>query len=297
VVRKISLLIPVLFLLVLASSVFANSYYVAGGLLSEKSEAFVDVLNPSDAKADFKVTAFFPKNDSITFKDSVMPHSVRKVILANYLPKGIKDSDFGLKIESASSIYVEHSMYDKDHSCGFGDVAVEKPAFAWYFAEGFTSKDLNTWIFLLNPSDDSAAVEVTLYYEGGQKKVFNVDLPAQRSKRIDTHDESLPDKKFGIVVTSATPIVAETLNYDEEKSGCSGGMGANALADKWYFAEGYASLSASEFLSIVNPSGTIAHTTLNVYYDDGTTDVFIENVGAQSKKTIEHGQCRGDDLW
>jgi hypothetical protein len=143
---------------------------------------------------------------------------------------------------------------------------------------------VKTYLFIINPNSRESNVGVTLYYENGEKRTFNVNVPAYKHRSIDLKEKTMPEKRFGIKVTGTAPIVAATANYNKKFSSGSGGTGTTLLAKNWYFPDGYTSIDASEFINIVNPSFGAAHIKFTLYYEDGTTTVFDDTVPANSKK-------------
>ncbi|MBU2561331.1 MAG: hypothetical protein KKD17_03460 [Nanoarchaeota archaeon] len=282
--RVFVFIIFILTLLLLVPAAIAaeeHKYYIAGAYINQDSAAFLNILNPGDTSADAQVRIFYEKNDSGGFKLTVPAHSTSNTDLSKHL-----DSNFGLEITSGSPLAVDSVQYDTTYSGGFGTLAALKPDYVWHFAEGYSSGMVKTYLYILNPGAREANIGVTLYYDSGEKKTFNLNVPAQKHLRVDLKDKTMPEKRFGMKVTSTVPIVASAGNFNKKFSGGSGGTGTSLLAKRWMFPDGYTSTEATEFINILNPSLGVAHLKVTLQYDDGTTRSFDETVPAQSKKMI-----------
>ncbi|MBW2968015.1 hypothetical protein KY362_06020 [Candidatus Woesearchaeota archaeon] len=274
------ILITVLF----SSQVIADThtYFFAGCHVGPESDAFMTVLNPNEERAELTITFFYEKNKSTVEMRRVDPHSTALFDLSNLAPPSV----FGVKIDSDLPVAVQHAQFDGTYSGGFGSVAAPATDKVWYFAEGYTSGNVKTYLSLLNPSDVNTDVTITLYYEGGEKKVFRVDVPAKRHVRLDLKERTMPEKRFGIHVVSTVPIVAETSNYNKRFSAGSGGIGSNALSKTLHFPSGRAGVEETDFINIVNPSRNPAEVKVTVYYEDGEKHVIDEEVPQVGKKMI-----------
>jgi cell division septation protein DedD len=257
--------------------------YIAGSYVNQDSKAIISVLNPADSAATTELFIYYEKNNSRKVDLKAEPKSLLIIDLANYASAGAM---FGAVISSDKPVYASHVQYDGTYSAGFGSNAATKPGFVWYFGEGYTSGMVKTYLYLLNPNEKVANVGVTLYYEDGQKKTFNIEMPALKQMTLDLKERTMPEKRFGIKVTSTAQIVAETANYNKHFSAGTGGLGSPMLSKKWYFADGYTSTQATEFINIMNPSLDTSHFKITFYYDDGKTSSFDDTLSPGSKKMI-----------
>ncbi len=279
---KKGVLIFILAILLLAAAVSAEkpfSYYIPGGYSDVGGTAYLDIFNPGEEPASIDVVVYHEKNDSSVLQLNLAPHKNVRMDFAGY-------GSLGLEVKSDRQLAVNGVQYDDTYSGGFGGAASEKADFVWYFGEGYSSGMVKTYLYLLNPGMRESQASVVLYYDNGQKKTFNLQIPASRHVVVDLKEKTQPEKRFGIKVTSPVPIVAGTGNYNKHFSAGSGGVGASKLSKAWYFPDGYASVDASDFLNVVNPSFGTAHITVTVYYDDGKTRTFDETVDAASKKML-----------
>jgi len=164
-------------------------------------------------------------------------------------------------------------------------VATAEHSKTWYFAEGYVSDEVVEWLLILNPSNDDAHTDVTLFYEDGIIKSFSKDIPAHSKGGVKLNDYADAGKAFGTRIESNQPIVAQLAHY--EPAGCHGSIGSTELARTWYFGEGYVSSEVVEWLGILNPSNDDAHTTITLYYEDGRTEFFSKDIPAHSKGGVK----------
>jgi len=284
VAYKKKILLLILALALLAFSVCAEGsykYYIAGGYVNQDSDAVISMLNPGDTAANTSTTLYFTKNTSKKFERKIAPHSILTFRVSELTKE---NSYFGAVTTSDVPIMLGHEQYDGTYSAGFGSVASTQPGFISYFGEGYTSGMVKTYLFMLNPSPNAANVGVTLYYENGEKRTFNVAIPSLRQVTIDLKEKTMPEKRFGMKVTSTVPIVVEAANYNKKFSAGTGGLGSDKLSRRWYFADGYVSTDATEFLNIVNPGLSPANINVTFYFIDGTKTAFDDVILPGSKK-------------
>ncbi|MBW2997066.1 hypothetical protein KY349_01855, partial [Candidatus Woesearchaeota archaeon] len=271
-----------LVLLAACVSAAGYKYYIPGAYVNEESTAFVNILNPNDDPAEIELMLYYEKNDSARTGLKVEPHSAASYDLTGRAGTG----NFGIIVSSDEPVAVSSVQYDSTYSGGFGSPAATEPSSTWYFAEGYTSGMVKTYIHVLNPSEKETEVDVTLYYDNGEKKTFSEHLPALKSLRIDLKENTMPEKRFGIKLSSAVPVIASTANFNKHFSAGTGGIGSTSTAKRWYFPAGYTSIDATQFLNILNPSLGVSHMTVTLYYSDGSTRSFDETVDPGSKKMI-----------
>lgn len=258
-----------------------HTYYIAGAYSYSDSKAYLDVMNPWEDEASISVYIYYERNDTGGMQLKIDPHSTARTDLSRVL-----ESNFGLMLKSDRPVIIDSVQYDSTYSGGFGSQAESDTGFVWYFGEGYSSGMAKTYLYLLNPGRKEANVGVTLYYDNGQKKTFNTHVPAEKHVRIDLKEKTQPEKRFGIKVTSTSPIVASAGNFNRRSSAAGGGHGSARLSKTWHFPDGHTSVEASDFLNLVNPSLGVAHVTMTIYYDDGTERSFDETVQPNAKRMI-----------
>jgi len=268
------------------------NYFVAGVYANKDSESTLNVLNPSEGSAEVEVRIYYEKNDSGSMRFTVDPHSTKSVNISRFA-----SGSFGMVISSENGLVIDTVEIDKSYPGGWSSLAETKSAFVWYFGEGYSSGMVKTYLNLLNPSPRESNIGVTLYYENGEKKTFNVNLAAHKNTRIDLKEKTLAEKRFGIKVTSTVPIVASTANFNKRFKAGSGSHGLRELSKSFVFPDGYTSDEATEFINMVNPSLGVAHLNITFYYTDGTTTRIDDIIQPNSKKMILVNNYVSDMKW
>ncbi|MBW2972029.1 hypothetical protein KY359_03255 [Candidatus Woesearchaeota archaeon] len=275
-----------------AYSAGTYTYYVPGTYVDQDGTAYLDVLNPGAEPANIDVRIQYEKNDTGGFKLVAEAGRVSTVDLSKKV-----NGNFGMVITSDRPVVAGSRQYDSTFSAGAGALATPTTDYVWHFAEGYSSGMVKTYLYLLNPDKREANVGVTLYYDTGEKKTFNIHVPAEKHLRVDLKEKTMPEKRFGMKVTSTVPIAASSVTYNKHFSAGSGGVGSTLAAKEWYFPDGYTSVEATDFLNLVNPSFALAHYKATLYYDDGTTRVFEDTLDPQSKKMIMLNNYAAENRW
>ncbi|MFH1064720.1 MAG: DUF5719 family protein [Candidatus Woesearchaeota archaeon] len=275
----------VLGLVLFASLVSAQdagfTQYFAGCHVSEESDCFLHVLNPFDHPVDAQITVYHEKDGPVSFTAAIGAHSTFSLDLSDKASGAL-----GIKVESDDILVVDGVQYDDTRSAGFGDLAVPEPSFNWYAANGYSSGTVKTFLYILNPASRESSVTVTLYYDNGEKKTFQLQAPAERVLRVDLKERTQPEKRFGVKVTSTAPVVVSSATFDKSLSGAYGGHATTVVEKGWLFPGGKVSDKDGAFLDVLNPSLGVAHLTITIYYDDGSTTEVDETVPAKSKRHL-----------
>ncbi len=152
----------------------------------------------------------------------------------------------------------------------------------WYFAEGCTRTNFNTWLCLYNPALEVAGVSITYYLETGETKNHSITIPVSTRSTVDVNSTCGWEHDVSIKVESSSPIVAERSVYFDN-NGYNGGhvaMGAEAPQQNWYFAEGATQAGFQEWLCILNPNWYPV-TTQAIYFVEGISSPVSENLVIQ----------------
>jgi SpoIID/LytB domain protein len=230
-------------------------WHLAEGYTGGQFDTYILVQNPTDAEASVEAT--YMKEDGSTVKKryAVAARS-RYTIHADIVP-GLENAGFSTRLESRNGvpIVVEHSLYfdyngsgRSDGSCGAG---VTEASDSWYFAEGYTGGDFDTYILVENPEANAANIKVTYNNPagGGAEKEYKV----KAKSRFTIHVDEIPGLENSEVATAVrstngVKVIAERAMYFVYTDGyCSRGgghdtAGTTAPARTWYFAEGYTGL-------------------------------------------------------
>ena len=131
----------------------------------------------------------------------------------------------------------------------------------WFFAEGYTADDFDTWLLLSNPGSADTIAHADFLLDNGGIAPF--DFPLAAHSRYTVPVDALPGLEqaaFSIRVTAGAPIVAERAMYFR-KGYTDGGhvaAGAGGPSTEWHFAEGCTRDFFESYLLLGNPGDEVA---------------------------------------
>ncbi len=172
-------------------------------------------------------------------------------------------------VDSSEPILVERSMaFASDINANAG---INRLSRIWYFAEGSTDGNFETYLVLLNPH--ALPVDATITYMKGD------GIPAQQQAHIEprrrlvvTVKDALPGVGFGVRIIANRPIAAErTMRFGPNREGMHIGAGTSKLSRAWYFAEGTTDPPFEMRFLILNPNDQGSNTTVTFMTPDGTS--------------------------
>jgi len=119
----------------------------------------------------------------------------------------------------------------------------------WYFAEGYTGGDFDTWILIQNPNESEAIVQVRFFTPNGEPIVNEYSLLGETRYSIYLNTVlGLENQEVAAEVTvkygEQDGIIAERamyFNYGTEQGERVGGhstIGASRTSGSWYLPEG-----------------------------------------------------------
>ncbi|MDD5748062.1 MAG: NlpC/P60 family protein [Actinomycetota bacterium] len=243
-------------------------------------DTYMLVQNPAEHEAD--VTFSFMKNDG-SVKDvhvKISPSS-RYTLCVDSL-EGMDNCEFSTYVSSDVPLIAERSMYfSGSRDGGHNSSGINVASNDWYFAEGYTGDEFDTYFLVQNPTGSKANLTLTLMGEKGARKNFSfVALPHSR-KTIHADDlKGFTKSSFAALIHSdKAPVVAERAMYFKYK-GISDGHAAPGTpypCKKWYLAEGYTAEGFDTFVLIANPCDV----------DADVSCVFMTATGKRVKKNFK----------
>ncbi|MDI7251737.1 MAG: SpoIID/LytB domain-containing protein [Actinomycetota bacterium] len=216
---------------------FAEGYTVGG------FDTFFLVQNPDPVNPAHLTVSFLGNDGEVDELYYTVAPSSRMTIWMDQEP-GLDQGEFTAEMESDIPVVAERAVYFGYRDLGGGSVAegAPDPDTRWYFAEGYTGGEFDSWILLANPNPEAVRANLTFMRVDGSRLERGVDLPP-RSRRTVHVDEilGLEDAEFSIHVLADGAIAAERAMYFsyQGRDGGSCSQGAAAPALEWYFAEGY----------------------------------------------------------
>jgi hypothetical protein len=296
---------------VVGAGVPASTFYFAEGTTRPDFDTYFCVQNPGDAQAD--VTLTYMKSDGNTVKQDigVPAHSRTTVHPADMLVMpGAAFADFSTIVQctNGQGIIAERPMYfdyngssNLDWTGGHDVVGATEPASAFYFAEGTTRPDFDTYFCIANPGGAGASIRITYMKADGTTQVQNTFVAAHSRATIAVDsivgvgDDAAHDFSSKVECTNGQGIIAERPMYFDY-NGWNGGhdvVGAVAPAPAFYFAEGSCRPGFDPYLSIQNPQGTAAEVAVTYMKGDGTTAFQFIGVPAFSRATLHPSDVLG----
>ncbi len=217
-------------------------------------DEFILLTNPGSKAAKVRLTFLTKNGGTKLVKRRVIARS-RKTVAVDGL---IKSGPSALKISSDNPVVAERSTYFSHDRNGGGHSTIgpRRPSRRWYFAEGRTGKNIETWLLIANPR--KAPVWVTAFFMPGKgKRVikrFKVAGSSRKALRVKSV-RGLKSAETPVVLKSPKPIVVERSSYFKftKRVGGFNSIGASRLSKNWYFAEGFTGPGFENRLLVFNP--------------------------------------------
>ncbi len=256
-----------------------STWYFAEGSTSQGFQTYLLLMNPTNATANVNVTLFDEAGNTYYKQVQVGPRSRSNVYVNSIAP----NLAVGMKVDADQAIYAERAVYfGHDGHTSTGTTSLSK---TWYFAEGSSGPNFDTWLLVLNPSSTPAKLNVIYYMPDGSTIVKPYTVGATSRLNINANKD-VPNTAFAIRIDSDTPVVAERSMYFDGGRGGHNTMGATALSQTWYFAEGSTTSDFNTWILLLNPNATPAQVTANFMQDNGQTKTVTYTVPPTSRFNI-----------
>ena len=195
-----------------------RQFYFAEGTTRDNAndgsfEEWICIQNPGPAAATVDITYWTEQAGTQT--QQIIVGSNTRATVDVKLKLG-PDVDTSFRVESDLPILVERPMYFDYHNTwdgGHDVMGCAGPKRSFYFAEGTTLTEFNTYIAVLNPGAEAAEVTFTYMIEGESNKSVTVTLDPEKRYTQNVALEIGDNKNVSILVESDKPIVAERPMY------------------------------------------------------------------------------------
>jgi hypothetical protein len=266
------------------------TWYFAEGSTRGGFEQWLTLFNPGPD--DLKVTVTYVVAEGANRERiyALASHTRLNVYVNQEIGSG---HDLGMEIYSSGFFLAERSLYfyyDGRWSGGHISRGTREPSDRWYFAEGSTRENYETWISLLNPNEEECSVELTFLCAGGEGIVHSARIPADGRYTVSANQVVGSNRDFFIQVGSSLPVVAERPVYFLYLDAWPGGhnvMGAPALSADWYFAQGCVQPGYDTWLCLANPGPDDAKVTVSLYGAAGPAASTILALPGYSRVTAD----------
>jgi len=248
-----------------------STWYLAEGYTGLTFKEYISVLNPnaSTAVVTLRLLPFNGKPASAYTYN--IPAQREVFIQVNSLLRGQSVSAI---VSSALPVVAQRTM-----TFGSGDfgahakVGTNLSAVNWYFAEGSTLNNFETYLTVLNPNANQAAFVTASYFSATGASLGNqtIRVDALRRGNFKLNDYIRANAISTIVSSNAPVVVERPLYFGPPNGGPSGGsdvLGRNGTATSFSFPEGNTS-TMKEFLLLLNPTNRTANVRVRFYTTGG----------------------------
>lgn len=254
----------------------------------------ITVANPTSDEVQGTLTVVPDQGEAKSVPITVKPVDIVSVKLADVVQAthtaALVDLDGG-------QVVVEHWL------AGSAGPSVAPCASAastqWYFAAGSTAKDAQLLLGLYNPFPEDAIADLSFSTEQGRAVPADFQglvVPAGRLvvKDIGEHVRRRDAISTHVSVRSGRVVAGQTLTRTEPgQSGVSLRLGAPALAETWYFPDGYVADGLTETYTVFNPGEVEALVDLAVRLDEGDAEPFELTVPPRGRvEVVTNGEDR-----
>ncbi|HTV00206.1 MAG TPA: cadherin-like domain-containing protein, partial [Luteitalea sp.] len=275
--------------------------FFAEGNAQTPFRTWVNFYNPTPIEAAINVTFYL--DDASVVKHLVKsPAGARLTVDSATIP-GLQGHAFGMRIEADEAVVINRTITWNDQGVGATAERAVELSPTWYFAEGATHQDLQTFLLFANPSDADIVAQVEyLVSAAGQSVVRSHVVPAHSRVTVWVNQEGpeFENQGFGTVVRASAPLVAERATYIVHGSSFDAGetsVGTPQPSKDWYFAEGSSGPFFDAFLLLANPSDQTAEVQVRYLADHGETVVRTHTVGPKSRVTVPLNEEASWDGW
>jgi len=279
------------------SASLSRTWYLAEGYTALTFHETVALLNPDPDHAARVSLLLLPaggrgRRETVTV--SVRAHS-EQVVDINALAPG---RPLSIVTTSNRPIVVERTLIFSSDAAGAGyglttRLGEAHPAQTWLFAEGSTSNRFQTFLTVLNTSQDTAHVTAAFYDVRGRllaRQTLAVTGLRRATLRLN---DFLNASGIASVVTSDRPIVVERPEYfgspNAPHIAGSDVFGRTRTSPFWIFPSGDTA-GKSEFLLLFNPTRRNVPVRITVYESNGRAASSTVTLAPRERGTVEVGR-------
>ncbi|WP_458010954.1 DUF5719 family protein [Candidatus Solincola sp.] len=246
-------------------------WYLAEGATAGGMETYVLVQNPGDENVHVRIR-FQTDSGEVApsdLQDVVIPAKYRRTFPVNMW---VNEYDVSTVVEPVSprgaEVVCERAMYGDGWSWAHDSIGVTgpfEPAPEWYFAEGSTGGDMETWLLVQNPYGSTIHVNITFQTGSGEvapDDLKKVPIPA-RSRRTFFVNSWVDDYNVSIRVEALEgSVICERAMYGGGRSWATESKGTSVLSDDWYLAEGCTAGGMETYILVQNPGDAPVHVNI-----------------------------------
>jgi hypothetical protein len=263
-------------------------YMLAEGATGPFFDTDILLGNPQSTPVDVQFT--FLKDDGTRVEHArTLPAQSRTTVRVDDIA-GVEATAVATTVSATQPIIVERTMrWDNSGYGAHTEKAVDAAALKWYFAEG-SQGFFSTYLLLANPDDTENSATVEYLREGAAPITRTYGLGPSARVTVDASaDPDLVNQSFGMVVTFASPAVAERAMYFGSDPLWKAGhesAGVTVPSTTWFLAEGATGPFFDTFVLLANPQTTAAEVTVTYLLQGGPPVTKTYTVPASSRITI-----------
>jgi hypothetical protein len=265
------------------------SWYLAEGCTREGFETWVLMENPNA----YDVTAslvFDTEAGEVVLEELqglTLPATSRTSVLLNAYYPG---HDVSTRVISEErNIVCERAMYNAERTWATESVGTNRPANAWYLAEGCTI-GADTWVLVENPYPAEVAFNVSFLTDKGlyaPGALQNVPLGA--NTRYSLHVNDYVDSfDASTIINSTSRVVCERSMYGPDRAWAHTSIGAPDTGDTWYLAEG-CTVGMETWVLVQNPGADPLKVDLTFLTENGEVQGPTSVIPAFSRRSFSAG--------
>jgi hypothetical protein len=139
-----------------------------------------------------------------------------------------------------------------------GEVKTSCGSKGWYFAEGYTGGDFDTWILIQNPNKVETTAHLRFFTPQGEP--ISMDVKLKKEARFSLLLNNVPGLEKQEVATEVIcdgeGVVAERAMYFNYygKAGGHATIGADSTSYSWFMPEGYTGGDFDTYVLLMNPN-------------------------------------------
>ncbi len=278
----------------------ASQWNFAEGYTGDGFEEWLCLMNPNANSVSAQITYIFDDGTAPLIRS--YPIQANRRFTVNVNDEVGAGRNVSVKVTSTGGdIVAERPMYFNYRGVWTGGhdvVGTQAPGSSFYFAEGYTGEGFEEWLCLMNPNANSVNTQITyIFADGTAPRTVSHIVNGNSRFTVNVNDEVGRGKEVSVTVTSTGgDIVAERPMYFNFRGTTTGGhdvIGASALSQDWYFAEGCAGYGIEEWLCLQNPNASAANVDITYMMKAGETLTKRITVAPKSRKTLNVNEILG----
>jgi hypothetical protein len=201
----------------------SNNWYFAEGCTRDGFDEWLCLQNPNSTSTDVTIE-YLGADGSVTNQQINIPANARNTV--DVKASAGRGKEVSIKIVSDQPIVAERPVYfcyHDDWTGGHSSLGATDTTSTFYLAEGYTGKDFEEWICLLNPYSAEAIVNIEYKYRGGGGTTQRLTVGPSSRKTVNVNAAVGSGKEVLAKITANQQIIAERTMYFDYEERCAGG--------------------------------------------------------------------------